>query len=389
MWQVSQIFKNKMSEPVQEIRSRIEILDTDMTPIMVIGGGGPDKSLIDGVVDADVERGTRRTLTLSLLNENGEFSPTSQWGGIFYVNRLIRLYRGLVVGGTPTAPDVEYIPIGTFMIDKTETLVERSMSTIVMAGSDLWKKFTKAQFTEPTSFAIGTPINTVISTLAAQSGVTKLALDPLSNRTSNSNNLQKTMSFEKGETKGDALLTICNNYSIDIFFNPMGVLVTEDFRNPLERPATWQLGYGNDKIDLAYLVRSITEDDRLYNHVYVTGTGDPENIYTAERKNVDPLSPMSVDRIGDRVYRLESGVLASQESVDLAAQTLFYKVNILSQTVSLESICMPAFEGNDVVEVIEPNYTDLATRFLLSSFSVPLTSSKQKLTMKQVITLAA
>src|SRR5688500_12731481 len=125
MWNTSQTFNSRMGESVLEIRVKCEVLDTDFNPILVISGGGPDKAIIDGTVDLDVSRGTRRTLTMSFLNEDAEFSPTSEWGGLLYVNRLIRLHRGLVVS---QQGDVEYVPIGTFMVDKTETLVERGMS---------------------------------------------------------------------------------------------------------------------------------------------------------------------------------------------------------------------------------------------------------------------
>lgn len=385
MWNTSSAFKQALARPVQEVRVRLEILDTSFNPILVLGGGGPDKGLIDGVVDVDISRGTRRTLTMSLLNENGEFSPTSAWGGLFYVDRLIRLYRGLLL----SRDSVEYVPVGTFMVDKTETLVERSLSSVVIAGSDLWKKFHKAQFTEPTSFPSGMLINEFVRTLATQSGVTKMVLDPLSSRSSNSDRLQVAIHFEKGDTKGDAILQVCNNYAVDVYFDPMGVLRTEDTRSPQSRATVWSYGYTDQSAELAYLLRSVTDDDRLYNHVHVTGTGNEEITYTAERKDTDPLSPTNINRIGDRVYRLSSGILASQESVDLAATSLFFSTRLIGQTVNMEAICHPAIEGNDVVEVVEPQYTDLASTFIISTFNVPLLTSRQKISMKRVINLAA
>jgi hypothetical protein len=385
MWQISSAFRAALKESTQEVRVRLEILDTDFKTVHVVGGGGPDKGIIDGIVDLDITRGTRRTTVVSLLNEDGEFSPTSSWGGLFYVNRLIRLYRGLVVG---TNGQVEYIPVGTFMVDKTETIVERSLSSVVLSGSDLWKKFTKSQFTVPTTVAKGTMLNTLIANFADQAGVTKMVLDPLSSRTASSDRLQAAVSFEVGDTRGDALIQICNAYSIDIFFDPMGTLRTEDLRSPVSRATVWTYGYTDQGADLAYLIRSVTDDDRLYNHVHVAGTGNEEVIYTAERKDTDPLSPTNIDRIGDRVYRLSSGVLASQESVNLAATSLFFSTRIIGQTVNLEAICHPALEGNDVLEIIEPHYSDLATRFVIETLNVPLLTSRQKVSMKRVVNLA-
>lgn len=388
MWTITSAFRAALVKEVQEVRSKIEILDTDFNPVEVIGSGGPGRNFIDGIVDADISRGTRRTMTVSLINEDGEFSPTSQWGGLFYVNRIVRLYRGLVVGGQPDAEEIEYIPIGTFLLDKTETIVERNMSSVVMSGSDMWKKFHKAQYTVPTSYPSGMLINDFVRQIAAESGVTKLSLDPLSSRTANSDRLQVSVAFEKGDIKGDALKQICDNYSIDIYFDPMGTLVTEDKRSPQSRSPVWSYGYTDEGADLAYLIRSVTDDDRLYNHVHVSGTGNEEIVYTAERKDTDPLSPTNINRIGDRVYRMSSGVLASQESVDMAANSLFFSTRIIGQSVNMEAICHPAIEGNDVLTVIEPNYTDLATEFIVETFSIPLITSRQKIMMKRVVNLA-
>jgi hypothetical protein len=275
------------------------------------------------------------------------------------------------------------------MVDKTETIVERSLSSVVISGSDLWKKFNKAQFPEPRTFPAGMLINDFVRTIASESGVTKLVLDPLSSRTANSDRLQVSISYEKGDIKGDALLQVCNNYAVDIYFDPMGTLRTEDSRSPASRAVVWSYGYTQGAADLSYLIRAVTDDERLYNHVHVAGTGNEEVIYTAERKDTDPLSPTNINRIGDRVYRLSSGVLASQESVDLAANSLFFSTRIIGQTINMEAICHPAIEGNDVLEVVEPNYTDLATTFIVSAFNVPLLTSRQKISMKRVINLAA
>lgn len=386
MWTVSNSFVAALNSPIQEVRSKIEIMDTDFNVIAVVGEQ-PDEALLDGTVDVDVTRGTRRTLTVSLLNKDGAFSPTSDWGGLFYVNRLIRLYRGLVIGDTGTNEEIEYVPIGTFMIDKTEAIVERSMSTVVMAGSDLWKKFQKSQFASPLSWPKGTSINTIIAYLCSYSGVTRMSLDPMTDRTSLSKNIQATLAFEKGDTAGDALLKLCGDHGLDIFFDSLGVLVTEDFRLPESRPSVWSYGYTADSGNLDYLIRSVTEDDRLYNSVYVTGTADPEHVYVASLTNNDPSSPVNVARLGRRVYRYESGVIGSQEAANKAAQTLFYKTSLLSHSVALEAICHPALEGNDAVTVIEPFFTGVSDKFIVQSFTIPLVTSKQKVVMKRSINL--
>src|SRR5574338_633772 len=381
MWPISESFKRQHTGREQEVRSKVEIMDTDFNPVMVIGGSEPTKSLIDATVDVDVSRGTRRTTVLTLLNESGEFSPTSDWGGLFYVNRMIRLYRGLVIGGAPgvDTEQVEYVPIGTFLVDKTETLIERGMSTIVISGSDLWKKFTKAQFTQPTTYASGTPINTLISNLATAAGVTKMSLDPLSSRTTQAKNLQAALSFETGDTYGDALFKTATDWGIDIYFDQLGVLTTQDVRSPMDPAIVWRYDKQND--ELGYLIRYVTDDDRLYNAVNVVGTGNEAQIYSKTIVNNDPASPINRTRLGLRMYRMSSGVLSTQAQVDAAATSLFYRHSLLSQSVVMEAICNPAYEGNDVIEIVEGDYAKIAGRFRISAFSIPMFTSKQRITV--------
>ena len=384
MWHVSSAFREALRAGVHEYRVRVEILDTDFQPVKVIDAEDPNLALIDGAVDVDVTRGTRRTLTMSFLNTNGDFSSDSEWGGLFYVNRIIRLYRGLVVGEGID----ELVPIGTFMVDKSETLVERGMSTVILTGSDLWKKFSKSQFGVPTTFTEGTTINAVIEQMCADAGVTDMSLDPLNDRTSLSKTLQRNFEFERDETRGDALLKICGDYGIEIYFNPMGQLVSRDFQNPFDREIVWSYDPSDS---MAYFLRSSFNDDRLYNHAIVTGTGKVDEtgeLFFAEVKDTDPGSPTNITRLGDRVFRYESKLLASQEAVDKSVTSIFYRHFLLSNTINLEAICNPAIEGNDVIWVEEPQYTNTARRYLINSFDISLITSKQKMTMKHVINLA-
>lgn len=394
MWPVSSQFKEELSQPVHSVAVKVEFLRTNfqsVSHIRAYSTTSPNDAVIDGTVDVDVTRGTRRTLTLSLLNPDGTFTADSNifsepqdWDGFFYVNRLIRVWRGVRFEGG----EEELVPIGTFMVDKSETLVERGMSTVVIAGSDLWKKFTKSQFGSPRKFNEGTLINTIIEDLADEAGVTQISLDPLTERGSAGKTVQRDFVFEADITRGDALKKICDDYGIEIYFDPMGVLVTRDFRKPFERPTIWRY---SDEDDLAFFIRSVVNDERLYNHVIVVGTAkaqDGGTIFRAELKNTDSSSPTSIDKIGDRVFRYESPLLGSQEAVNQSASTIYYKHFLLSQTVALEAICNPAIEGNDVIKIQEGSFTGLNDRFLISTFSVPLVTSKQKITVKRVIDVA-
>jgi hypothetical protein len=396
MWPVSDKFKTELNKPVHTVAMRVDLLDTDFRPVQSLTGyqTGSDttSAVVDGSVSLDVSRGSRRTVQLTVLNPDGIYTPDGSFGadtdpdGFFYVNRLIRVWRGVKYNdGTE-----ELVPVGTFMVDNADVTVERGMSVVTITGSDLWKKLSKSQFGSPVSYTSGTSLNTIIAGLATEAGVTAMNLDPLPDRTATGKRINTEIAFEADDIRGDVLQKLATDYGLDIFFDPMGTLVSEDFRNPELREVAWVFG---PQDTMAYSIRSSFTDDRLYNHVVVTGTAasktdPPGPVYVAEVKDTDPASPTSIDKIGDRVYRLESGVLGTQDEVDQAALSLFYTVFLLSNKVEMDAVCNPALEGNDLVWVQETRFSEIDKRFLIGTLEVPLTSSQQKISMAQVINIA-
>ena len=381
MWKVSPAFEAALRAPVHTIRVRIDVLDTDLN---VIEGGSltPTQNIVDGGVDVDVTRANRRTFQMNLLNNEGEFSPGTDLSGLFYVDRVVRLWRGVWHGDGAE----ELVPLGTFMVDKADVTVERNMSVVTMSGQDRWKKLAKSQFTAPTSYAAGTPLNDVFRAMAEDAGVTQLVLDPLLDRPSNSKELNVARHYEIGDRRGEELIKLAEAYGIDVFFDPLGRLVTEDFRDPADQAVVW--AYAPGESSLMAQLQASWDDDALFNHAVVVGTGDPNVSYRAELSDTNPSSPTSIARIGDRVKRLESGVLASQEAVDKAVVTLYYNNLALTENIRLEAMCNPAFEGNDVVRVEEGTYTNLGSNYRLTQFNVPLSTSKQTLHSTRAVRLS-
>jgi hypothetical protein len=171
VYAVSSSFLAALKDPVHTFRSKMVVLDTNFNPVYEFLDSGvksndATKTMTDGSVDVDVTRLTRRTFNASVLNPDSIWSPRSDWGGLFYVNRLIRLYRGIDFGSA-----TEMVPVGTFMIDNADVAVERNMSMVVLSGSDLWKKLSKSMFPKAKTWAAGTSINTVIDAIADAAGI--------------------------------------------------------------------------------------------------------------------------------------------------------------------------------------------------------------------------
>jgi hypothetical protein len=385
VYAVSSSFLNALKSPVHTFRSKMVVLDTDFNPVYEFVDAGYQTNdttsiMVDGSVDIDVTRLTRRTFTATVLNPSGIWSPRSDWGGLFYVNRLVRMYRGIDYGSGQ-----EMVPVGTFLIDHADVAVERNMSVVVLSGSDLWKKFGKSMFPRNKTWASGTSINTIITYIADQAGVTRLNLDPLSSRAASDREIGKDFSVEQGDNRGEALAELCKAYAIDIYFDPDGRLTTQDFQTPGDKAVVFE--YDPTMNNNLITVKSSYSDDNLYNSVLVIGTKDKDNVVISRVRDTDPTSVTSVDRIGERVFKYESDKIGTQALADKTAESLFYKHVLVNEDITLESICNPAFEGNDVVHVDEREFSQLNSNFRLRAFTVPLSSSRQTLRLLREIRL--
>lgn len=361
------------------------VLDTNFNPVYEFLDSGvksndATRTMVDGSVDVDVTRQTRRTFTTSVLNPDSIWSPRSDWGGLFYVNRLIRLYRGIDFGSA-----TEMVPVGTFMIDNADVAVERNMSMVVLSGSDLWKKLSKSMFPNARSWAEGTSINTVIDAIADAAGIQYRNLDPLTSRAAADRELSKKFSVEQGDNRGEALAQLCKSYGIDVYFDTLGRLTTQDFR----RPGDTAVVYTYDPADNNNLItiKSSYTDSNLYNAVLVLGTKDKDNIIVARVRDTDPKSVTNIDRLGERVFKYESENIGTQAVADTTAESLFYKHVLINEDITLETICNPAYEGNDVIHVDEREFSQLNGNFRLKAFTVPLSSSRQTLRLLREIKL--
>lgn len=384
MWPISSQFKRHLKAPVHSIRVKMQVLNTDFSVVKEFSDTGdrlnPTNYIVDGSVDIDISRGTRRTFTLNLLNPYGEFSPGSDWAGMFYVNRLVRLYRGVAYSDTES----ELVPIGTFMVDHADIVVERNMSMVVLSGSDLWKKLGKGVFDHTKTWAAGTQLVTVIKDIVNAAGIDSVIDDLRDDRPAAARDLNKKFSVEQGDNRGEAVQRLAKAYGLDVYFDQLGRFVVSDMRSGEDRQTVWE--FDPDDNHMTISVRSTYKDDNLFNHVLVIGTGGKNPVHAHVRDN-DPSSPTNIDRIGLRTYKYESDDISTTAAAQEAARKLFHKHMLLTEEIVMDAICNPALDGNDVIAVREPTFAKLNRRYRIRGLSVPLASSRQTIRLMRNINL--
>ena len=376
--------------------SRLEILNSDFDPV---DGGDIDNSpvrqktltnfLVDGNVDVDTERGTRRTAEVTIMNPTAEFTPAlkgfesdSPWAGLVYVNRVIRLHRGVYIGDEP-----EYVPIGTFLVDNAQVTVERNTSLVTLTLSDMWKKLSKSYLSKPKKWVADTPYNDIIEEILSDAGADE-PLTPniadLSGRDAEDRKIDVKLTLEEGDSRGERLKELTTAWDIDAFYDPRGRFTTQDRTSPRDKEVVWRF-YSSPDNDgmLASITRSFN-DDNLFNHVVVIG-GTVQNPIREEQKDEDPASKFNIETIGDRVLLIKDDKLTSQNKVLRRLDDEWKMRTKISETTEVDVVCNPALEGDDVVKITEETYARVDQSYRLLRFNVPLITARQRLQVADVI----
>ena len=383
----------------------VEMLETDLSSsgrfLLTTAAGGGDSDnfenvLTDGQVDVDYERGTRRTSEITILNPSASFTPSTKgydsdgpWAGLIYVNRVVRLWRGV-----RSAHGDLYVPIGTFFIDAAQVVVEQNMSLVNLTLSDFWKKLTKSYFGYNKKYKKGTYKNAIIKDILDAAGVPRTGpygavLTKMSGREKAGKIIGKAYKFEKGESRGEILKNLAKDWNLDMYFDPLGVFRSEDRKSDRSKQLVWT--FRSQEIDtkgqngMLITVSRSFNDDNLYNHVILIGTGNEKKVLKESRKVRNRASKFHEDRIGDRVFFMENDKWSSQSDLREAMARIWAKRINFSEDITAEVICNPALEADDKIKIVEREFAKVADSYRLQRFSVPLVTSKMDINATNII----
>ena len=384
---------------------KVEMLNASLNPVgdfiltagdQTYDDGDFTNVITDGNIDVDVDRGTRRTAELTLLNPTAEFTPATKdfepegpWVGKIYLNRNVRIWRGIRAGAIEL-----FVPVGTFMIDNAEVIVEQNMSLANLTMSDHWKKLTKSTFGFNITYEKGTFYNTIIRELIDFAGVPltgdyRAILDRMPDRDNEDKRINSKLKFARGDSRGERLKELAKDWGLDLYFDPLGQFRSEDRRSSEDRAPVWVFSAkesddSNENGGIISLTRSFN-DDNLYNHVIIVGTGNEKNVVKASRSDNNPRSKTRIELIGDRVFYKETDKISNQAQANRALRNAWEKRFQLSESISADVICNPALEADDVIKIKEFTFAKVDGGYRLRRFTVPLVTTKQTIEASNII----
>ncbi len=323
--------------------------------------------LVDGDITVDGFRDERRMIDLTLDNSDGALKLDPYDG--FWYDKILKAFWGIRYFDSDGMEQIWETQIGEFMID---SLTEEYFPDIVkVTGRDYTKKCLLSKLKNSVQFPQYTSIETIIAALAANAGVTKIAL-PYTGQ-----GYARDTVFERGTERWKVIKELADSIGYQVYFTGSGYLTMRPYGDPVMTPVSWIFRPGELDGTLVKYERS-TNDSRIKNHVIVTGTsittveGITETIF-AEAINNDTGSPTRVDRLGDRVDFYESEYITSTGQAQAIADTRLRISSLEEYVINFSSVIIPWLDGGDIVDIVDDTATEyVPKRFLLASFNFPL-----------------
>lgn len=357
--------------------TRISLLDGNLAVLAELTG--TDGVAVDGSVSIDAAR--RRSFNISLADPDGDWTPVGP-GDVLFPNRLLRIERGIVIAGVP-----ELVSLGVFLIDRPVTTVTAAGARVEISGQDRVKLALKSRFTVPTTFEAGRPIGDVVRAIAQAAGMgsTLYRLDD------QGKTLAADRTFDTDADRWASLVALATDYALEAYVDADGYLVLAPAVTESTMPASsWTFERGADAIMLG-ITKDLT-DDRLYNHVRVSGESSDQPPLAAEARDLNPASsaynpPDGSGPIGDRLYTYSSpGIRSFEQAADVAA-ALLPTVALIEEAISVPSVVHPALEVGDAVVIDEPQSRTSDT-YLLDTVSMPLAGGPMTVTARKLRALS-
>jgi hypothetical protein len=257
---------------------------------------------------------------------------------------------------------------------------------ITVQAQDRMKLAVKSRVVTPEIYDAGRPVGDVIAAIAqaAGMGATLYAMDD------GGKALAADRFLDPDTDRVEAMKNLANDYALDLYVDADGRLTCSPSLTSLDDvSAVYGLSRGSQAVMLG-LVKELS-DDRLYNHVLVTGEAADLAPVSAEARDLNPLSPAynpvdGTGPIGDRLYTYSSALIRDEQQAQEVADALLIRVALIEEAIRVPSIPNPALEVGDAVEVTEPA-SGTADVYLVDTLTMPVGSGAMTLTARKLRSL--
>jgi len=358
----SQTFKEHLSSPINEVYAKIELLDKNENVIDDI-----TTKAIDGSISVSKERETRRTFSISLLNDDNEF--TWSVGGRIWLDKRIKLWIGLKINN-----QIEFVPQGIFILTDMAASSSHTGERIAnLSGLDKWSLLSGdpvGKFTNHTTVEKGVKVSDAIKTISQGGGIDKFIFDDCDVT------VPYTLTYDLGDSRGKAIKELADLAVYSIFFDVNGYLRFRPQVNLETMPSVWTY----DKSDYTLYAKSekILDHAELFNKILVIGGSSQSGTVSAIAQDDEADSPTSITNIGERLFLYNNGSPDPLITSTVLAQARadFELKNRLRIAERQPMEIMPNYlhEAEDVITLVD-DWHNTNDKYELISFNIPLKPS--------------
>lgn len=327
-----------------------------------------------GSLSIEYNQGLRRSMSLTLDNSDGRFTPNGM-NGIMWVNTKLKLELGIELSNG----DIIYNSAGIFYVGNPQAQRESAQRTIAIQCYD---KFAMLDGTLggilESEYRIeegNKVLNIFRDTLLQDNGngypidLTPIVFDS----TLVDSTTQYEISKSPNDSLGSILIELANMMSADIYYGVNGNLVVRSGITDISqvnKPTLWK--YNDDEYE--YLESTINYDfTSIKNHVTVVGANaNGDNIYIGTAINTNPQSPTRASIIGYKKYYLEDPNIYSETLAQQRAEYELNRLSILQNTININSSFLINLDVNSCIAITDSYFEYFDDRFLIQSINIPL-----------------
>ena len=332
----------------------------------------PNEDIITGgSFNENYQDGQRKSLSFSLYNEDGKYSPNIN---MFWANTRLRLDMGVELSNGETI----WSQVGIFTVTNVQDSLNPSEKIVQITAKDKFSIFEEKTGTLESTYEIpeGTDIEEVIKSILLKDIGDGDPFDskPIIYHSSfKGKKTQATISKSAGESYGSILLELATQLSAEIFYNSQGnltIIPTNETSLDVDKPLLFDFNDEHGEmgsLDFSFDMGSVV------NRIVVIGASVNGRVVSATVSNDDAASPLCYQRIG---YRTGSVINDSNITTEnLARERAQYELRkqlILKSSTSITVLFNPLLSVNNLVAITSSHFNLSHEKFLIQSISYSL-----------------
>ena len=330
-----------------------------------------------GTLNINYQQGQRRSLSFSLDNTTGKFTPNGLQGTL-WLDSKFKLELGMEFDNG----DIVWKSAGIFVVGQPNATRQQATKTVDVQCYD---KFALLDGTLggvlDSTYQVdeGKFVYQVMQETLLQDNGNGYPIDGkeiVFDSSLRDSKTQYALSKSPNDSLGSILTDLADMISCDIYYGVEGNLVVRSGIKDISqvnKPTLWTY---SDK-ELEYISNTTTYDfAKVKNRVTVVGSNvNGENIFSQTATNTNPQSPTRVSVIGVKQFYLEDSNISSDSLALQRAEWELNRLSILQQTIQVASSFMIHLDVNNCIAINDDFFDYSDNRFIIQSLGVPLSAN--------------